>query len=114
MWLLHQLDSFLNLGICKEYPIMAKVKTPRTNSKKTAPVDNHVTTIVDSTLAASADLRPTEPKKHVPPTPINVEEEVRRRAYELSEQRGFVPGHESDDWFVAEKEVMARYRQHSA
>lgn len=93
---------------------MAKVKTPRTNSKKTAPVDNNVTTIVESTLAASADLRPAEPKKHVPPTPINVEEEVRRRAYELSEQRGFVPGHEIDDWFLAEKEVMARYRQHSA
>lgn len=93
---------------------MAKAKTPRTNSGKTAPADNNVTKIVESKLAAAADLRPTEPKKHVPPTPINVEEEIRRRAYELSEQRGFVPGHESDDWFLAEEEIMARYRQHSA
>ena len=93
---------------------MAKAKTPRTNSKKTAPVDANVTTMVESKLAPSSEVRPTETKKYVPPTPINVEEEIRRRAYELSEQRGFVPGHETDDWFIAEQEIMARYRQHSA
>jgi len=46
--------------------------------------------------------------------PINVEEEIRRRAYELYERRGHSSGHETDDWLVAEKEVMQRYRQHSA
>ena len=35
MWLIHQFDSLLNLGICKEYPIMAKAKTPRTSAEKT-------------------------------------------------------------------------------
>jgi hypothetical protein len=114
MWLIHQFDSFLNLGTCKEYPIMAKAKTPRNNSKKTDPVDNKLTTMAESKLAPSPEVRPTETKKYAPPTPINVENEIRRRAYELSEQRGFVPGHENDDWFIAEKEVMARYRQHSA
>ena len=33
--------------------------------------------------------------------PINVEEEVRRLAYLLSERRGFEPGHEAEDWFAA-------------
>ena len=90
---------------------MAKAKTPRTTKNTT---DNTFTPMVENKLAASPETRPVETKKHFPPTPINVEEEIRRRAYELSEQRGFLPGHENDDWFVAEKEVMARYRQHTA
>jgi hypothetical protein len=43
-----------------------------------------------------------------------MEEEIRRRAYELSERRGFTSGHETEDWLMAESEVMQRYRQHSA
>ena len=46
--------------------------------------------------------------------PINMEEEIRRRAYELSERRGFSSGHETEDWPMAESEVLQRYRQHSA
>jgi hypothetical protein len=46
--------------------------------------------------------------------PINLEDEIRRLAYLLSERRGFEPGHESEDWLAAELEVLQRYRQHSA
>jgi hypothetical protein len=46
--------------------------------------------------------------------PINVEDEIRRLAYLLSERRGFEPGHETEDWLAAEHEVRQRYRQHSA
>ncbi len=49
--------------------------------------------------------------------PINLEEEIRRRAYQLYEERGCTPGHENDDWLVAEREILTRYttqRQHSA
>jgi len=46
--------------------------------------------------------------------PINLEDEIRRRAYELYEQRGASGGSESDDWFAAEREVRQRYRQQSA
>ena len=46
--------------------------------------------------------------------PINVEEEVRRLAYLLAERRGFEPGHESEDWLAAEREIRQRYRQQSA
>jgi hypothetical protein len=43
--------------------------------------------------------------------PINVEEEIRRRAYELYQQRGSTPGHEREDWLAAEREVKQRYQQ---
>jgi hypothetical protein len=46
--------------------------------------------------------------------PINLEDEIRRLAYLLSERRGFTPGHENEDWLTAEHEVLQRYRQHSA
>jgi hypothetical protein len=43
--------------------------------------------------------------------PINLEDEIRRRAYELSQHRGFASGHETEDWLRAENEVLQRYRQ---
>ncbi len=46
--------------------------------------------------------------------PINLEDEIRRRAYELAEERGFQGGSETEDWLRAEREVLQRYRQHSA
>jgi len=46
--------------------------------------------------------------------PINVDEEIRQLAYLLSERRGFEPGHETEDWLAAEREVRQRYHQHSA
>lgn len=32
------------------------------------------------------------------------EEEIRKKAYDLAEKRGFAPGHELDDWLQAERE----------
>ena len=43
--------------------------------------------------------------------PINVEDEIRRRAYELYAERGFSSGHEHEDWLRAEREVKQRYGQ---
>lgn len=42
--------------------------------------------------------------------PINLEDEIRRLAYLLSERRGFEPGHETEDWLAAEHEVRERYQ----
>ena len=50
----------------------------------------------------------SEPRRVVP---INIDEEIRRRAYELYEQRGAGSGHEADDWLAAEQEVRQRYHQ---
>jgi hypothetical protein len=58
------------------------------------------------------DLHKTEPRKNV--VPINLEEEIRRRAYELFQQRGQASGNAAEDWLTAEREVMQRYHQQRA
>jgi hypothetical protein len=104
MWLIHSFDSLLNLGTCKEYLYMAKAKTPRTNGGSRT---KNVATMPESSVTQAV----TEPRKHTSPIPINLESEIRRRAYELYEERGCTPGHEDEDWLVAEREVTARYNQ---
>jgi len=62
--------------------------------------------------AVKPEAKPTkrpEARKNV--FPINLDEEIRRRAYELSEQRGFTPGHENEDWLIAEREILALYTE---
>lgn len=46
--------------------------------------------------------------------PVNLEEEVRRRAYEIYEERGGRHGLDQDDWYRAEQEVAARYGRRTA
>lgn len=57
--------------------------------------------------AIKADSRPNL-------VPINLEDEIRRLAYLMSERRGFEPGHEAEDWIAAEREVLQRYQPQSA
>jgi hypothetical protein len=45
--------------------------------------------------------------------PADLEPEIRLRAYELYEQRGFNEGSEQEDWLRAEREVLARHHGHS-
>ncbi len=47
--------------------------------------------------------KPTSPATESHP---NLEEEIRRRAYELYEARGWEDGHDLDDWLQAEAEVV--------
>ena len=49
-----------------------------------------------------------QPRKNL--VPINLEEEIRRRAYEIYVERGSTPGNESEDWLTAEREVRSRYQ----
>jgi Protein of unknown function (DUF2934) len=58
------------------------------------------------------EVMKTDSRKNL--VPINLEDEIRRRAYELYEQRGGASGSEAEDWFAAEREVRQRYRQQSA
>lgn len=37
--------------------------------------------------------------------PVNVEQQIRDRAYELYEARGREDGHDLEDWHQAEKEI---------
>jgi hypothetical protein len=81
---------------------MAKPRAPRSSSKKNGNAG-------DFQEPAAASVFALEVKKNV--FPINLEDEIRRRAYEIFEQRGFGAGDEREDWLQAEREVMARYRQ---
>ena len=105
---------------------------PRTKSpKKTngdaavAPLQAGVSSMTEANPSATA-VTNTEAKK---PTivsskpkiegranlvPINVEDEIRQLAYLMSERRGFEPGHEAEDWLLAEREVRERYHQQRA
>ena len=38
--------------------------------------------------------------------PVDIQEQVRRRAFELYEQRGREGGHDLDDWLQAESELV--------
>lgn len=53
-----------------------------------------------------------EPRANL--VPINLDDEIRCLAYLLSERRGFEPGHETEDWLNAEREVLGRYQQQRA
>jgi hypothetical protein len=63
--------------------------------------------------ARSPEIGKAEARSNL--VPINLEDEIRQLAYLMSERRGFLPGHETEDWLAAEHEVLHRYRhQHSA
>jgi hypothetical protein len=42
---------------------------------------------------------------------VDLEEEIRVRAYQLYEERGYTSGHENEDWLVAEREILNRHDQ---
>ena len=104
---------------------MARSKSPtgsKSDKKNSTPSDSALSAPgSEAVLAGSAPaetLKADSRKLEVVRTdsrtnliPINLEDEVRRRAYELSERRGFEPGHEKEDWLLAESEVLARYQQ---
>jgi hypothetical protein len=59
-----------------------------------------------------SDTIKTDGRKNL--VPINLDDEIRRRAYELYEQRGAGSGNEAEDWLTAEREVRQRYHQQTA
>jgi Protein of unknown function (DUF2934) len=78
--------------------------SPRTDTEvKSAPARK---------IARKPEIVKSEPRANL--LPINLEDEIRQLAYLLSERRGFEPGHETEDWLNAEREVRQRYHQYSA
>jgi hypothetical protein len=105
---------------------MAKPRAPKKGIS-----DQSVTPVEAAAAASTVEVSAPEPVSNEPKksagkpsivrsepranlVPINLEEEIRRFAYLLSERRGFVPGHETEDWLTAEHEILQRYHQHSA
>jgi len=42
----------------------------------------------------------------MPKTPVDLQQEIRRRAYEIYLERGTTPGSEVEDWLQAEAELL--------
>jgi len=85
----------------------AVAAAPASEAAKTEPVKPE-----PKKAARKPEIVRSEPRANL--VPINLEEEIRRFAYLLSERRGFEPGHEAEDWLAAEHEVRQRYHQQSA
>ncbi|MGH7699383.1 MAG: DUF2934 domain-containing protein [Gemmatimonadales bacterium] len=56
-------------------------------------------------MANTPKRKPTTRRRTTPNKAPPSEEAIRRRAYELFEQRGGEPGHEHEDWARAEREL---------
>jgi hypothetical protein len=57
-------------------------------------------------VATMPSPKPVEVRKSA--NPVNLEEQIRVRAYQLYEERGYTPGHQEEDWLVAEQEILTR------
>lgn len=110
MSLIHYVRPFLELGICKEY-CMARKTTGNTTTrgKKSG------ASIQPAAVEGAAEVRKEVRKNGKPANlaPANLEEEIRRRAYELYLQRrataGGETGSENQDWLLAEREIRSRH-----
>jgi Protein of unknown function (DUF2934) len=101
MRLIHYIRPLLDLGSCKEYGMASKTTGNGVRrTRKAASVQPPVT--------------PASLEAHGNGLSASMEEEIRRRAYEIYLQRGATPGREDEDWSVAEQEVRARQMQQSA
>lgn len=74
---------------------MARAKSPRNGNTR------------NKQVATGSRTNPASQVK-INSSPLDLEAEIRRRAYELYEQRGRTPGHENEDWLVAESEIRGR------
>jgi Protein of unknown function (DUF2934) len=92
-------------------PLERNIDTP---TKNTQTKDLQTTDIqaAASRITRKPEILKAESRSNL--VPINLEDEIRRLAYLLSERRGFQPGHEAEDWISAEREVLQRYHQQSA
>ena len=98
---------------------MARAKNPRTNTGKTngdaaaaalTPVTPVNPSVTPEPVAEFREIRKAQPEVRKNIVPINLEDEIRRRAYELWEQHGRVEGNENEHWLLAEREVRERYQ----
>ena len=47
-------------------------------------------------------------------TPFDIDQAIRRCAYQFYEQRGYVDGHDVEDWLVAEQEIRREEKRQAS
>jgi hypothetical protein len=78
---------------------MPKAKTPRA----TKPSNKQVLTMPEAISTAQVRKASSASSQT-----IDIEGQIRQRAYELYQERGGTPGQENEDWLRAESEVLTR------
>jgi hypothetical protein len=89
---------------------MPKPTTPRSrkvNNSKSVTTTPEVHTLT-ATKSSSPDMT------GFIATQIDLETQIRARAFELYQERGCTPGHQDEDWLRAEQEVRAHNGYHNA
>lgn len=81
------------------------VNSPRKPSSSKKSVTKQPTPINSYPSATITESAPTPSLQPI------MEEEIRRRAYELYEERGRQHGFEQEDWARAEAEIRIKYQQ---
>jgi hypothetical protein len=128
MSLIQYIRPLLELGTCKEYIMARKTTTPRTKKTTASTLSAPAPEVVQNEIVEEVrTAAPTEgretPKngKSAVVASVNLEEEIRLRAYELYLQRrttsGGGYGDQNQDWLIAEREVRMRHGgrpQHTA
>lgn len=113
MSLIQYVQPLLELGICKEYMMARKTTGTTTTRSKKKPV--LPVAVEASPEIVNEEKIATQVTAREIPRNGNVEEEIRRRAYELYLQRRATAGNdngngdENQDWFVAEREILSRH-----
>ena len=79
------------------------------STKKVGSGKKTVSKRTKETPTQETPIRPQD--STVTPLYPEMEEQIRRRAYELYEERGRHPGFHEEDWKRAEEEVRARYQR---
>jgi len=89
---------------------MARPSTPRNRKGNNKPAlsDPEISTATASNPASSGT-----PDSFIA-TQIDLETQIRQRAYQLYEERGCTPGQQDEDWIRAEQEIRAHYGRHNA
>jgi Protein of unknown function (DUF2934) len=120
MSLLYQVKPFLELGVCKEYCMPRKSTGSSTTRIRKTAVTQESAAVQPTPLQVVPELKetkvtPREVRKNgatngaAVMNAANLDDEIRHRAYELYLERNGQAGDPNADWFVAEREVLARH-----
>jgi len=88
----------------------AAKKSPAKKAAAKKPVVEQVIEKVAAAAAAAESQLPAVSGEKVKPSPAELHEAIRRRAYELYRQRGGQHGSDKADWHRAEVEVRSKFK----
>jgi hypothetical protein len=114
MSLVQYVKPFLELGICKEYSMARKTtgSAVTTRSKKAGSPTKPAAAQAAEIPVSVPVSKTGKPLERVSAKSVNLEEQIRVRAYELYLERrataGSGSGDENQDWLIAEREVRSR------